>query len=287
LTTASGARAARALTSAAFAAGCGLAAWGTVEARLLERRELQLPVPGLPRALDGLRVLHLSDVHPGYGPGLRTLRDAVQWAAELDPDLAVITGDLVARRRAEPRFRALAAELSATTRHGAFAVLGNHDHAEGNDPFATGGPVTALDGVDLLGQERRQLVVRGTRVCLVGVDAKAWLKKDRPYDITAPLDRTADLRVLLCHYPSSLEKVRSGDFQLILAGHIHGGQICLPWPGGRVGLAHPSERYLRGVFQRENTVMHVSPGLGTTFVPFRLLARPQATLLELRYAPRV
>jgi predicted MPP superfamily phosphohydrolase len=279
-------RAAGTLATAAVAAGAGAIAWGAVEARLLERQELPLPVPGLPRALDGLRVLHLSDVHAGYGPGLRTFRDAVRWSALLRPDIAVITGDLVARRRAEPRFRALAGELSATAAYGAYAVLGNHDHAEGNDPFAAGGPLTSLEGVDLLGAERRELVVRGERVCLVGVDARAWLKEPA-YDLSEHLDRTASLRVLLCHYPIALDRVRNGDFHLILAGHIHGGQICMPWPGGRVGLAHPRERYLHGVFQRENTVMHVSAGLGTTFVPLRLLARPRATLLELRYAPRV
>jgi hypothetical protein len=68
----------------------------------------------------------------------------------------------------------------------------------------------------------------------------------------------------------------------VLAGHLHGGQICVPWPGGRVGLAHPQARYLGGVYQREGTRMYISPGLGTTFLPFRVLARPEATLLVLR-----
>jgi predicted MPP superfamily phosphohydrolase len=261
-------------------------AWGLVEAMVLERRVLELGVPELPRELDGMTVLHLSDVHAGHGPGLRTMQAAVAWAEEVRPDIVVITGDLVARPRAERCFRAVAARLAQTARHGAFAVLGNHDHAEGNDPFAGGRAVDELEGVDLLGAERRTVEIDGRRICLVGVDARAWLK-DTSYRMADPLDREADLRVLLCHYPLALDQVEAGDFHLILAGHIHGGQICVPWPGGRVGLAHPSERFLRGVFERENTVMHVSPGLGTTFVPFRLLARPQATLLVLRTRPAV
>ena len=65
---------------------------------------------------------------------------------------------------------------------------------------------------------------------------------------------------------------------------MHDGQICLPYPGGKLRLAHPSARYTHGVYRRGGTAMHVSPGLGTTFVPFRFFARPEATELVLRPA---
>ena len=68
----------------------------------------------------------------------------------------------------------------------------------------------------------------------------------------------------------------------MLAGHLHGGQICMPWPGGRVGLAHPRSGTITALESCNGTVMHVSPGLGTTFVPFRLFAQPEVTLLRLR-----
>ena len=69
---------------------------------------------------------------------------------------------------------------------------------------------------------------------------------------------------------------------MVLAGHLHAGQICAPWPGGRIGLAHPRSGPISAVEVSNGTVMHVSPGLGTTFVPLRLLAQPEATLLRLR-----
>ncbi len=262
----------------------GTIAWGSVEARLLSRETAELPLVDLPSELDGLTLLHVADVHAGYGPGLALLEASLEWALEVRPDLVVISGDLVARPRGEKRFRRVAAELGAAARYGAFAVLGNHDHGFGNDPFASGRAVGQLAGVNLLGAERRDVEIRGQRVCIVGVDADAYLHSPR-YDIAGPLDRTADLRILICHYPFALQRVQPGDFQLILSGHLHGGQICLPWPGGRVGLAHPGERVLRGVASREGTVMHVSRGLGTTFVPLRILARPEASLLVLR-SPR-
>src|SRR5437762_2350753 len=83
------------------------------------------------------------------------------------------------------------------------------------------------------------------------------------------LSREADLRVLLCHYPRVFDALEPGRFDLVLAGHMHDGQIALPYPGGKLRFAHLSARYPRGVFRGPAGVMHVSPGLGTTFVPFR------------------
>ena len=71
-------------------------------------------------------------------------------------------------------------------------------------------------------------------------------------------------------------------FELVLAGHMHDGQITIPYPGGKLRLAHPTARFANGVYRSEAAVMHVSPGLGTTFVPFRFAARPEATELVLR-----
>jgi uncharacterized protein len=79
-----------------------------------------------------------------------------------------------------------------------------------------------------------------------------------------------------------LDRPAAEGFDLVLAGHMHDGQICVPYPGGKLRLAHPSARYTHGIYRRDGTTMHVSPGLGTTFVPFRFFARPEATELVLR-----
>src|SRR5256885_8407294 len=69
-------------------------------------------------------------------------------------------------------------------------------------------------------------------------------------------------------------------YTTLFRSHMHDGQICLPYPGGKVRLAHPRARYTHGTYRRGDTVMHVSPGLGTTFLPFRFFARPEATELR-------
>ena len=96
--------------------------------------------------------------------------------------------------------------------------------------------------------------------------------------------RDAALRVLLCHFPAIARTLPGGSFDLILAGHLHAGQICLPWPGRRITLAHPRARLVSGLHETDAGLMHVSPGTGTTFVPFRFFARPEVTELVLRPA---
>ena len=97
-------------------------------------------------------------------------------------------------------------------------------------------------------------------------------------------DPGAAFRVLLCHYPQIVDSLPAGAFQLVLAGHTHGGQICVPYPGGKLRLEHLGAPYWEGVYRRPAATLYVSRGLGTSFVPFRFLARPQATELVLRRA---
>jgi predicted MPP superfamily phosphohydrolase len=266
----------------AAAAAAGIAASGA-EALTLRRRVREIAIPALPAALDGLTIMHISDVHAGYGPGLVLLRRCARWAAEIEPDIVAVTGDLVARRRAVPGFAAAGAELVAAARHAAVAVLGNHDLADGRDPFAQGWDTGDLGGLTLLDGAAIEVTPGGHRLSLAGASA-ARILREPGYDPASHLDASAELRVLLCHFPDLLPRLATGVAHLVLAGHLHGGQICAPWPGGRIGLAHPRSGPVSAVEACNGTVMHVSPGLGTTFVPLRFLAQPEVTLLRLRSA---
>ena len=197
-----------------------------------------------------------------------------RWVEERRPDLVCITGDLLSRPRGEP----LAASLLERLGH-PYVVLGNHDLALSRDPFSQTGLARAARARDAA-QRRRpsSSSCDGRTVELAGVDPRSWLDK-RPSGFD---DSAAALRILLCHFPNALDRVPPGRWNLILAGHLHAGQIALPYGFGRLLLAHPSARHSAGVYRRGGTVMHVSPGLGTTFVPFRFAARPEATELVLR-----
>jgi predicted MPP superfamily phosphohydrolase len=253
--------------------GVMLYAW--FEAGWLRIRVLEVEVPGLPPELDGVRIGHLSDFHfgallsRGNGAGER----AARWVSARRPDLTVVTGDLVSHPRGESRLRRVLADLERP-----LVVLGNHDVAVTRDPFSRQAELDDLSESILLRDEATTIDVRGIPVQVVGVDPTTYADRTAPWALA---DTSVALRILLCHFPGIARRLPAGVFQLILAGHLHAGQLCVPLPGRRITLAHPRGPYVSGLYQTPGGIMHVSPGSGTTFVPFRLFARPEVTELVL------
>jgi hypothetical protein len=240
-------------------------AYGWFEAGWLRTRVLELAIDGLPAALDGARIAHLSDFHLGRpSRGSVAVGRAVEWVRARNPDLVVVTGDLLSHPRARARLDELLGGLDA------YVVRGNHDVAVTRDPFSR---ASALDDLPatLLADASTTIELRGVRVQLAGVAPTPWA-------VPPEIDPIAGLRILLSHYPRLLVP----GYQLVLAGHMHAGQIVVPYPGGKLRLAHLRSRLTEGVYREGGVTLHVSPGLGTTFVPFRLFARPEATELVLR-----
>jgi uncharacterized protein len=264
-----------AIVIGAAAVAAGAVGWGHFEAGWVRLDELECPLERLPQQLDGLRIAHLSDFHLGVpSRGEKAVVRAIDWVSERRPDLTLVSGDLLSRRRGERRLQELMARLP-----NCFAVLGNHDFAETRDPFSTRSAVGDLGAARLLVDEAATVDIRGKRVQIVGVDPRSYRRgRSRPARFVDP---EADLRILLCHFPNVVDRLPPGAFDLVLAGHLHAGQITLPLPGRRIPLAHPRLRYVHGLYRSEAAVLHVSAGLGTTFVPVRFLARPEATELTL------
>jgi predicted MPP superfamily phosphohydrolase len=255
-------------------------AWGWFEAGWLRRRVVEVTLPGAPAGLDGLRIAHLSDFHLGVpSRGLRAVREAVAWVSERRPDLVCVTGDLVSRRSGMRELERLLDALGPC-----FVVLGNHDFADSRDPFSQRVDPAALERIErlrLLTDQSITLDLRGLSVQIVGVDPRTYARREaRPDALT---DESADLRILLCHFPGIVRRIPES-FHLILAGHYHAGQIVVPYPGGKLRLAHLRARDVEGLYEYGSTRLHVSPGLGTTFVPFRLFSRPEVTELVVRSA---
>ena len=263
--------------SLAAVAGAALA-WGHFEAGWVRFRTIAAPVRDLPEELEGLRIAHLSDFHLGVpSRGARAVERAVEWAVARQPDLVCLSGDLLSRPRGERHLRELVTRLP-----NCYAVLGNHDYGDSRDPFAQESPLEELEPATLLADEGRTIELRGRKVQLVGVDPRSyWNRAAHPEEL---VDRDADLRILICHYPGIVDRLPANAFHLVLSGHLHSGQITIPYGVGKLRLAHLRPGYFEGLYLRPAATLHVSPGLGTTFVPFRFAARPEATELVLQSA---
>jgi uncharacterized protein len=270
------------VASGGAAVGSVLAAWSLYEAQWVETLEVDVLVPGLHEDLRGFRILHLSDFHLGtLSLNGRALRKAVDWGREQHPDLVAVTGDLVSRPRGAPDLRRALTAFAAPC--GVHVVLGNHDLGISRDPFNLPGDPAEVEstGAVLYSGSASALEVGSARLQVVGVDPVSFRRRVRP---GALVDPEADLRILLCHFPDVVRWLEPGDFHLTLAGHLHGGQICIPTPRGKLRLEHLRAPHWEGLHQTAAGQLYVSRGLGTSFVPFRFFARPEVTLLQLERA---
>ena len=237
----------------------------------------ELAVRGLPPGLVGFRIVHLSDLHcrPGWQTAYDDLFDRL---ALHEPDLLVVTGDVVDDlhhpARGVPTARRLLAGLHA--RLGVFGQLGNHDRFLRPAALA-GTPLQLIDG-------RRILV--GTddqRIELIATPGPLREHLNRSFLPSLPPPTPGVPRVILSHYPDHLRKLRDARPDLFLAGHTHGGQMCLP---GRLPiLRHDSYpwRLRAGVNRVGHTWLVVSRGLGFSTAPVRLFC--PAEVIELRLVP--
>ncbi len=240
-------------------------------------REATVALRGLAPALDGLRVVQLSDLHVGHLTGADFVARTVQQVNALAPDLVVITGDLIDEPVAQlgPALDALA---GLKPRLGVYATVGNHEMYADPANFER-----ALEerGIPVL---RQRHVVLADALVLAGVDDPEALgglslpEAQRRALAGAPAGLPA---VLLSHRPVAVAEAARSGVALMLAGHTHGGQL----PPFHV-LSRLVHRYMRDLHAVGDLTLYVSRGTGTWGPPMRLFAPPEIATLVLRAAPR-
>jgi uncharacterized protein len=237
-----------------------------------------VPLPGLPAALEGFRIVQISDIHVGPTIKQKYLQAIVDRVNALDADVVAITGDLVDGSVAELRAHvAPLAKLRA--RHGVFFVTGNHEYYSG-----VHGWVTELQrlGIRVLHNEHVVLQHQGASLVLAGVPDYTGHHFDPAHrsDPVAALEGAPAnaTRVLLAHQPRTAPAAAAAGFDLQLSGHTHGGQF-LPWTFF-VPLQQP---YTAGLHQLGRLSIYVSRGTGYWGPPKRLGAPSEIS--ELRLAP--
>ena len=286
-------------TAAAGAAAFGYAA--LIERNWFALRRYEVPV--LAPGSEPFRLLHISDAH--LTPGRKRLMAWIRSLDDLDPHLVVNTGDSIAHTDSVRCFLDAAEPL--LDRPGVF-VLGSND-LFAPEPFNPAryllGPSSRhriRKGPDLpweklrddmaaagwldLDNQRGRLTAGGLDIALAGVH-DSHINKDRYEQVAGQAEPTADLRIGVMHSPEPrlLDQFAADGYDLLFAGHTHGGQLCLPFYGTLVTNCGIDRERARGLHRHPvggQAWLHVSAGLGTSpWAPVRFACRPEASLLTL------
>jgi len=255
---------------------------GTAAALLPPRlKKVTLSFDDLPDALDGFRILHLTDVHLGNLIDVNQVQAALDVGRPHKPDLIALTGDISDDyTKLGPALDAIEAEQS---RLGSWACIGNHEIYRGRDEAMR---IYKASQTPLLVNEGRVLDVDGAKFFVAGIDDPARLGQDHTTflrrcvdDAAAQCPADVDFKLLLAHRPESFEAAAPAGFDLTLSGHTHGGQVSL---FGR-SLFEPlaPRAYLLGHYQKGSSHLHTSAGTGHWF-PLRINCPCEVILVELR-----
>ncbi len=248
----------------------------------LRVRRFTLSIPTLPRALDGMTIAHVSDIHVGRVTSSRVLREMVNLTNSLRPDLVLMTGDLINYELADLS-EGLALAKAMEGRSGLWMIEGNHDLLDDAGEFQR--RVKAA-GVPFLLDDSATATVRGHPVQLFGLSWFIGNPHERDRVTTLQLRQLLKQRqpdafpILLAHHPHAFDAAADADLPLTLAGHTHGGQLMLD---SHHGVGPAFFRYWSGLYQRNRSQMIVSNGVGNWF-PIRINAPAEIVHLTLRCA---
>ncbi len=291
-------------------AGVAVTGYALAEARAYTLRRVTLPL--LPPGHDDVRVLHVSDIH--MTPGQKAKQEWVRRLAGLRPDLVINTGDNLAHRDAVP---AVVDALGGLLDVPGVFVFGSNDYVEPSrrNPFKylmpddgrrfTDNPelpwpdlqkAFAGAGWAELTNQSGAMTVGGTSFAFVGVD-DPHLSLDDLDLVAGPAPADADVRLAVAHAPylRVLDQFAADGWDAIIAGHTHGGQVCLPFLGALTTNCDLEPARAKGLHRHPadsapgdpgSSWLHVSAGLGTNpYTRIRVACRPEATLLTLVAGP--
>ena len=259
--------------------------------------EIAVPIPGLPRAFDGLRITQISDLHVGAYIREREMAPVIEAVRRLNGDLLVITGDILDNSlEMLPVAHAAVRQMHAPL--GVFGILGNHDYYSDRREEGYPGCNYIMEsmkaaGVTMLRNQHHALEVGGERVILAGID---WTGRQRgnPNFYDSPATRRAlDAafrgaeagipRILMAHHPHVFFEAPHYDVALTLAGHTHGGgQVVVAENNGHpLSIGNGIFRYVSGAYYEQGRVLYVNRGIGYVGLPMRINCPPEISRFRL------
>ena len=259
----------RALSAGAVGAAVGSSYYGyDNERHRIGTTRTTLAVSGLPGAFVGLRVALLTDLHLSPLVEADDIAKSVSMTLAERPDLIILGGDYVTW--GHEQFVGPVAELLSplTAPLGVLAVLGNHD----SDAEVTA--ALARNRFTVLRDAHTRVEQRGDSLDFLGV--RYWTRQAST--IAGLIDEPGNVNILLAHDPRRIAEAAALNIPLVLSGHTHGGQIVLPGLGAWNRGFFPT---MHGTLERENSLLFVSRGIGTVYVPMRINCPPEIAMLTL------
>lgn len=250
-----------------------IAKYAMDEACSLTLERIEVNLPRLPKKLDGLRIIHLSDIHHSPFTDLEHISRAVKIANRLKPDMFVLTGDYVSH---ESEYIAPVARVlgQLSSELGTHACLGNHDHWTDPDLVTKH---FREQGMNLMVNEGFRMEARGASLWIAGVDDHMVGKTDLPTALKGSYPD--EMKLLLAHNPIIFRQAVRHGVDLVLSGHTHGGQVKVRDPQKRI---LPRRKLTAGLHERKNSKIYITRGIGTVVLPIRYQCPPEISLLELR-----
>lgn len=247
---------------------------------------VELVLDRLPRALDGLRIAQISDVHAGSFPDHRPFEEVRRILDSEQVDLVVITGDFVNQRPGE--LSIISRELEKLhAPYGVMACLGNHDHYNTPEEHRQLQRALRSMGIDLLVNTNRRIGAEGSSLLIAGTDNTGFRQSFGRIDRALDGAGHQEPVVLLAHDPTFWDREIVGrhEVDLMLAGHTHGGQFGVQLLGFEWSPAQHVYKQWAGLYTKGQQRLYVNRGIGTVGPPMRIGIPPEITVFTLRAAP--
>jgi uncharacterized protein len=249
---------------------------GVVRRNRFRVSEVPVAIHNLPRDLDGLRIVQITDIHLSPFLSEREFADAIDMANETRANIALVTGDLITRP-GDPLDACLRQLARLRADAGVLGCLGNHEIYANSEDYVT--EQGRLIGIEFLRHQARQVRFGNAVINFTGVD---YQRTHRPYLVgTEQLIVPGALNVMLSHNPDVFPVAAAQGYDLTIAGHTHGGQVDVEILHQHVNVARYFTPFVQGLYRRDNSSVYVSNGLGTIGVPVRLGAPPEVSVLRL------
>jgi predicted MPP superfamily phosphohydrolase len=266
----------RTASAALFAAPIAATGFGILVRNRFRISEVKIPIPNLPKDLDGLRIVQVTDVHLSPFLSEAEFARAIDMANETRAHLALMTGDLISRF-GDPLDACLRQLARLRADAGVLGCLGNHEVYTRSEDYVT--RQAGRSGIEFLRSRAKVLRFGNATINFAGVDYQQFHSN---YLVGAErLVQPGAFNVMLSHNPDVFPVAAAKGYDLTIAGHTHGGQVNFEILHQNVNVARYFTPYVRGLYREGPSAIYVSSGLGTIGVPVRLGAPPEISLLQL------